>query len=168
MHGLYAYPESKILCKYFELISLRSIKIPKVRELNFWREEEEEDEDETLVCIYISPYGKYLTIESVKLNLREIYVTESPYVIYFLISKIIFRLWWSALNLLQDEDENIRNESTTSMQFVNEATASTQCNITLNNFFVLLPKKFVHRTPLFVDWLVEVLCQYEDEKSELQ
>ena len=48
-----------ILCKHFELISLRSIKIPKVRELNFWREEEK-DEDETLVCIYISPHGKYL------------------------------------------------------------------------------------------------------------
>ena len=59
---LYTYSESKILCKYFELISLRSIKIPKVRELNFWREEEE---DETLVCIYISPYGKYLKKESI-------------------------------------------------------------------------------------------------------
>ena len=33
--------------------------ILKVRELNFWREEEE---DETLVCIYISPHGKYLKI----------------------------------------------------------------------------------------------------------
>ena len=54
---------------------MRSIKIPNVRiiesaedntrmfhELNFWREEEEEDEkeDETLICIYISPHGKYL------------------------------------------------------------------------------------------------------------
>ncbi|MEO0683651.1 MAG: hypothetical protein AAFY76_01040, partial [Cyanobacteria bacterium J06649_11] len=51
---------------------MRSIKIPNVRviesaedstrkfrELNFWREEEDE-EYETLVCIYISPHGKYL------------------------------------------------------------------------------------------------------------
>ena len=75
---------------------------------------------------------------------------------------------WSALNLLQDEDEDIRSEATTSMQFVNEAAVSTQCNITLNNFFVSLPKKFVHRTSLFVDWLIEVMCHCEEEKSELQ
>ena len=47
---------------YFKLINLRSIKIPKVREFNFWREEEKEEEgekekeDETLVCIYICQY----------------------------------------------------------------------------------------------------------------
>ena len=42
--------------KYFELIGLWSMKIPKVRELNLWFEEEEKEDDETLVCIYISPY----------------------------------------------------------------------------------------------------------------
>ena len=37
------------------------LKNPKVRELNFWREED----DETLICIYISPHRKYL-LQSIK------------------------------------------------------------------------------------------------------
>ena len=53
------YPESRILANTFKLFSLRNLKIPKVREFNFWREEEE---DETLACIFptreISKYVK--------------------------------------------------------------------------------------------------------------
>ena len=50
------------LSKYIELINLRSIKIPKVCELNFWCEDEEIEEDKTLVCIYFPVRGKYLMI----------------------------------------------------------------------------------------------------------
>ena len=34
------------LSKYFKLINLRSIKIPEVREFNFWSEEEEKEDEE--------------------------------------------------------------------------------------------------------------------------
>ena len=52
------------LTKYFKLINLRNIKVPKVRELNFWRDDEDEDElDEQLVySSYIFVNEKYLTI----------------------------------------------------------------------------------------------------------
>ena len=48
------------LNKYFKLINLRSIKVYRVREFNFYREEDDEVDEESLVCIYISPHGIYL------------------------------------------------------------------------------------------------------------
>ena len=44
--------------KYFKLIDLWIIKISKVREFSFWREEEEEDDDR--LYIYFPVPGKYL------------------------------------------------------------------------------------------------------------
>ena len=45
-----------------------------VREFNFWREEEE---DETLVCIHISPHGKFLITDYLSCHYHGLIIKQS-------------------------------------------------------------------------------------------
>ncbi|XP_066913477.1 tRNA (32-2'-O)-methyltransferase regulator THADA-like [Clytia hemisphaerica] len=86
--------------------------------------------------------------------------------------KILTSLWWTALHLLQDEDEDIRNEATKNLQFLNIVQSNPlennwqpmQCNITLRHFFSL-HKMFPSHERLFMSWLSEVICKEESEKQ---
>ena len=62
-------------------MNLRKIKIPKVSEFNFWREEveeeQEEEEDETPVCLHIFPHT--WEISFLKLKTLEYFVHLVPF-----------------------------------------------------------------------------------------
>ena len=74
----------------------------------------------------------------------------------------IDRLLWATLNLLQDEDENIRVQATLSVQFLNEKEESQksgqpmQSNIMLKTLFTIHLKYPSYET-VFIQWMLEVL-----------